>query len=116
MVTREEIQGKWNEVKGQIQERWGQLTDDDLSRVRGNADQLVGVIQQKTGEARADIEAFLDRVIADGASMASKAVESAREYSQRASESVRGSYEQAAVAFGAGIFTGVVLALVMRTR
>jgi len=30
MITREELKGRWNEIRGQIKQKWGQLTDDDL--------------------------------------------------------------------------------------
>ncbi len=62
MVTREELIGHWNEVKGRLREQWGELTEDDLQRARGSADQLVGVVQQRTGATKAEVEAFIDRV------------------------------------------------------
>ena len=36
MVKREEIQGRWNEVKGRLKEHWGQLTDDELQQAKGS--------------------------------------------------------------------------------
>jgi uncharacterized protein YjbJ (UPF0337 family) len=39
---------------------WGNLTDDDLLRVEGDYDQLLGKIHEKTGETREDIERLLD--------------------------------------------------------
>lgn len=139
MVTRQELEGHWNEVKGRIQDRWGQLTDDELMEARGNANELVGVIQQKTGAARREIEDFLEEILADGASAFESAKQTAREYSQQASEAVQAGYEQmagtvragyqqaegvvrnrplesVAVAFGAGIITGVILSLTLRSR
>ena len=138
MVTRQELEGKWNEVKGRIQEKWGALTDDELQRVRGNTTALVGVIEQKTGESRRAIEEFLDKAVADGASAVSGALESAREFAGKASEKVRGQYddvaesvragyeeaeqmvrqkpvETVAVAFGAGIVTGVLVGLLLHS-
>jgi uncharacterized protein YjbJ (UPF0337 family) len=139
MVTRQELEGKWNEVKGRLQDRWGQLTDDELQRGRASATELVGVVQQKTGESRREIEEFLDQVISEGHSSMAAAKATAQEYAhqaseamhagyQQASDSVRARYEQAegivrsrpgesvAVVFGAGIITGVVLGLVLRSR
>ncbi|MEZ6051591.1 MAG: CsbD family protein [Planctomycetaceae bacterium] len=58
---RQEIEGQWNQVKGQVQERWGELTDDDLYKARGSADQLVGVIQQKTGSLAEQSRTSLSR-------------------------------------------------------
>jgi len=46
------FEGNWNEIKGKLREKWGQLTDDDLPQVRGDAEQIIGTIQRKTGEAR----------------------------------------------------------------
>jgi len=145
MITRQELEGKWNEVKGRIQEKWGALTDDELQRVRGNANALVGVIEQKTGASRRVIEEFLDEAIAGGASAVTGAMESAREFAGKATEfagkasdkvreqydevaeSVRAGYEEAedmvrrkpvesvAVAFGAGIVTGVLVGLLLHS-
>ncbi len=50
------IQGKWKEVKGQAKEKWGKLTDDDLDRIEGQRDQLVGRVQQKYGVAKDEAE------------------------------------------------------------
>src|SRR5262245_20876837 len=86
MITRQELEGQWNQVKGKIQSRWGELTDDDLQRVKGNANELVGVIQQRTGEARTAIEQFLDEAIHHGGTVAQQAMDSAREYVDTARE------------------------------
>ena len=51
MSTQEKVIGNWNQFKGKVKQRWGQLTDDELSEVEGHFDQLVGLVQQKTGEA-----------------------------------------------------------------
>ena len=53
--------GKWNELRGKVKERWGDLTDDDLDRVEGRRDQLIGAIQQRYGKARDDAERELQR-------------------------------------------------------
>ena len=58
-INAQELQGQWNKLRGQVKEKWGQLTDDDLQIQGGNVDQLVGKIQQKTGEGREAIEKFL---------------------------------------------------------
>lgn len=96
MVTREELKGHWNLVKGRLQERWGQLTDEDLSRIEGGAERLVGAIQQKTGATRAEIEQLLSRSVHDASGMADQALVAAREYASEASEALRGGYDQAA--------------------
>ena len=52
------IQGEWNYLCGLARQRWSQLTEDDLGAQEGNIEQLVGRIQQKTGEGREAIEKF----------------------------------------------------------
>jgi uncharacterized protein YjbJ (UPF0337 family) len=42
-------QGNWKEIKGKLKEKWGKLTDDDLTRVSGKIDQLEGFLQQRYG-------------------------------------------------------------------
>ena len=65
MVNQQELQGKWNDVKGALKKKWGSLTDDDVTSFNGNVDQLVGKIQQKTGETRDSIERFLNQATED---------------------------------------------------
>jgi uncharacterized protein YjbJ (UPF0337 family) len=66
MVNTQVLQGQWNQVRGQLKKKWGQLTEDDLKFTNGNIDQLVGRIQHKTGEAREAIEGFLDELTSQG--------------------------------------------------
>ncbi len=58
-MNRDTMQGKLKQLKGEIKRKWGQLTDDDLTEAEGSFDKLVGRIQQRTGEQRADIERWL---------------------------------------------------------
>jgi uncharacterized protein YjbJ (UPF0337 family) len=46
------LKGKWKEIKGGVKEKWGKLTDDDLTRVEGNKEKLLGLLQQKYGYAK----------------------------------------------------------------
>jgi uncharacterized protein YjbJ (UPF0337 family) len=50
------ISGKWTEHKGKIRERWAKLTDDDLNRIAGKRDQLLGVLQERYGWVREQAE------------------------------------------------------------
>ena len=89
MVNTQVLQGQWNQVRGQLKKKWGQLTDDDLKFANGNIDQLVGRIQHKTGEAREAIEGFLDELTSQGASVISHATETAKNYAGYASDQLR---------------------------
>jgi len=59
------LKGKWLQLKGSIREKWGQLTDDDVDRVEGSTERLVGVIQERYGYAKEkaedEVDAFLTR-------------------------------------------------------
>jgi uncharacterized protein YjbJ (UPF0337 family) len=59
------LKGKWKEIKGGVKEKWGKLTDDDLTRVEGNKEILLGLLQQKYGYAKEKAEQeykdFIDR-------------------------------------------------------
>jgi uncharacterized protein YjbJ (UPF0337 family) len=55
------IEGDWTNAKGRIREQWGKLTNDDLDRIAGKRDQLIGLIQQRYGMAKEVIERELDK-------------------------------------------------------
>ncbi len=46
------MQGKWKQLRGKVKETWGKLTDDDLDRIEGRSDQLIGLLQERYGYAR----------------------------------------------------------------
>jgi uncharacterized protein YjbJ (UPF0337 family) len=46
------IEGNWQEFKGKVQEKWGELTNDDLDKIEGRRDQLIGSLQKRYGYAR----------------------------------------------------------------
>jgi len=52
LMNKDVIQGKWREMKGKVKEQWGKLTDDDLDKIEGKAEQLLGLLQQRYGYAR----------------------------------------------------------------
>jgi uncharacterized protein YjbJ (UPF0337 family) len=55
------IQGKWKQVKGEAKVQWGKLTDDDLEMINGQADKLVGLIQERYGRSRDQAQKEVDR-------------------------------------------------------
>jgi uncharacterized protein YjbJ (UPF0337 family) len=135
MVNQQTLSGNWNELKGKLTRKWATLSDDDLRAFNGNVDQLVGRIQQKTGESREAIEEFLDQVAEEG----SQFVGGARDkIEQTAADAVKGAREgyaafrqgyaeaekvvqqrpgQAiAVAFGLGLISGLGIALLLHDR
>ncbi len=59
-MQRDILEGKWRQLRGQIREKWGKLTDDDLERAQGRWDRIVGLLQERYGYARQQAEAELD--------------------------------------------------------
>jgi uncharacterized protein YjbJ (UPF0337 family) len=57
------LKSQWKQLRGKAIEKWGDLTDDDLDKVDGQFDQLVGVIMEKyeltRAKAEAEIKSFL---------------------------------------------------------
>jgi uncharacterized protein YjbJ (UPF0337 family) len=139
VVNQQILEGNWNEIKGKLRKRWGQLTDKDLPVAQGNAEEIVGVIQQKTGETREQVEKALEEVFSGTASAVSNITEKAGAYAQQAAKSVqsvgrqaveqvRQGYSQAesmvrdrpaeslVICFAAGLVTGAILTLALCRR
>jgi uncharacterized protein YjbJ (UPF0337 family) len=58
------FKGKWRELKGDIKMKWGKLTDDDLTRIEGKEEKLLGLIQQKYGYSKDQAEEEYEEFIA----------------------------------------------------
>lgn len=52
----DELKGNWLELKGKVKQRWGRLTDDDLTAIDGKREELIGRLQQRYGRTREEIE------------------------------------------------------------
>jgi uncharacterized protein YjbJ (UPF0337 family) len=138
-INAQELQGQWNTLRGRVKEKWGQLTDDDLQIHGGNIDQLVGRIQQKTGEGREAIERFLSDLTSRGSASVASAAEAVGNFAQQAGERFRDQYGQfaehardrydmaqdmvrhnpgqsVAAAFGVGLVAGIIVGLALRSR
>ncbi|HEX4697689.1 MAG TPA: CsbD family protein [Candidatus Udaeobacter sp.] len=61
-MTKLQFKGNWNEVKGKLKQKYGQLTDDDLEFSEGKDDEMLGRLQKRLGKTKEDlrreIEAF----------------------------------------------------------
>jgi uncharacterized protein YjbJ (UPF0337 family) len=138
-INAQELQGQWNTLRGQVKQKWGQLTDDDLQIHGGNIDQLVGRIQQKTGEGRETVERYLTDLTSRGSSAVAQATEAVGQFAQQTGDRLREHYGQmtdaareryemasdmvrhnpgqsVAMAFGFGIVAGIVVGLALRSR
>jgi len=54
-MTNLQFKGSWNEVKGRLKQKYGQLTDDDLAFAEGKEDELLGRLQQRLGKSKEDL-------------------------------------------------------------
>ncbi len=59
--TKLNLKGNWNGIKGKLKQSYGQLTDNDLTYVEGQEDELVGRIQKKVGSTSAEIRHLLEK-------------------------------------------------------
>ncbi len=48
-MNSDQVEGKFKQLKGSIKQRWGKLTDDDLTTLSGKKDELVGKLQERYG-------------------------------------------------------------------
>ena len=62
IMTTLELKGRWNEIKGKLKQKWAQLTDDDLLFEEGKEEEVVGRIQQRTGEAKDTVRDFIAKL------------------------------------------------------
>lgn len=56
------FEGTWNEVKGKLKEKYGELTDDDLTYTRGKEDQLIGRLQKRLGKSKDEVREIIRKV------------------------------------------------------
>ena len=54
-MTKLELKGNWNEMKGKLKQKYAELTDDDLTFVEGKEDELLGRMQQRLGKSKDDL-------------------------------------------------------------
>ncbi|AHI06943.1 hypothetical protein BDW_12215 [Bdellovibrio bacteriovorus W] len=62
-MNKDIFEGKLKEISGEIKKKWGEITDDEIVRTKGNAQALSGLVQQKMGlskdEASRQVDSFM---------------------------------------------------------
>lgn len=56
----DQVQGNWKQWTGKVKEKWGKLTDSDLTVIAGKREQLSGILQERYGYAKEQVEKELD--------------------------------------------------------
>ena len=54
------FQGNWKQMEGKVRQQWGNLTDGDMSKVRGKREELEGVLQTRYGYSKEQVKKELD--------------------------------------------------------
>ncbi|OAD92807.1 MULTISPECIES: CsbD family protein [Aequorivita] len=60
-MNEDQFKGKWNQVKGKFKQAYADLTDDDLKYAEGKSDELLGRLQEKTGESKEKLKEKIDK-------------------------------------------------------
>ncbi|GAB5551691.1 MAG: hypothetical protein Sapg2KO_12820 [Saprospiraceae bacterium] len=58
----DKLKGNWNQIKGKLKQKYGDLTDDDLTYEEGKEEELLGKIQEKTGETKGAIKDWINSI------------------------------------------------------
>lgn len=128
MTTQEQLIGTWNELKGRIEEEWGEIADDEWTECQGSVDRIVGLIQRRTGEARQEIQQKMEAWCEQSGHVFSDATAAVQDYASQAVEFAKQNFgeaqdvvkrhpaESVIVSFGTGLLLGVVLGLVSKSR
>jgi uncharacterized protein YjbJ (UPF0337 family) len=88
------VNGKWTEIKGEIQKAWGDLTGDDLERTKGNVKAISGLIEQKYGQKKEEISSKLDSIMAKYGAKADRVADRAEATAADKSEQVKQSLKR----------------------
>jgi len=59
-ATQQKWEGRWDQLVGKVKSLWGDITDDDLTKVKGDYQNLIGILKERTGKSREDLEKMLD--------------------------------------------------------
>ncbi|HUP78976.1 MAG TPA: CsbD family protein [Pirellula sp.] len=139
MINREQLMGNWNSVVGSIKNKFGDFTKEELAKVEGNFQQLVGLIQRKTGKSQEQISSFISECCESAGTTYGQVANRAAHYADAAGEIIRDNYdrvateakkgmdytaqnigrrplESLALAVGAGILAGLLLGISMTSR
>jgi uncharacterized protein YjbJ (UPF0337 family) len=93
-MNRDILAGKWKQMRGELKIWWGKLTDDDVDRIAGQKDKLIGLLQERYGytheQAEQEVEQRLqeygDKIGGAVASMSAKAREFGSTAARKANE------------------------------
>jgi uncharacterized protein YjbJ (UPF0337 family) len=59
-MNADQLKGKWMQFKGDLKQKWGKFTDNDLQQIGGNYDRFVGKVQERYGDKKSDLMKWAD--------------------------------------------------------
>jgi len=60
-MNQDTLKGQWTQLKGHVRKQWGKLTDDEIDKIQGNAEILIGKLQERYGYSREQAEREIER-------------------------------------------------------
>jgi uncharacterized protein YjbJ (UPF0337 family) len=60
-MNADQLKGKWTQFKGELKQKWGKFTDDDLTQIGGNYDKFVGKVQERYGAKKDELMKWADQ-------------------------------------------------------
>lgn len=60
-MNEDQLEGKWKQIKGEFKQKYGRLTDDDVTFAEGKFDEMLGRLQEKTGRSKEELKEEIDR-------------------------------------------------------
>jgi uncharacterized protein YjbJ (UPF0337 family) len=61
IMNADQLKGKWKQFKGELKEKWGKFTDDDLQQIEGNYEKFVGKAQERYGDKKDELMKWADQ-------------------------------------------------------
>ena len=88
-MNKDNLSGKWKELKGEIRNQWGKLTDDEIESTKGNMGAVQGLIQQRYGDAKESSSEKLSALFARFGAKAEQKSDEAKEWISKKSEGAK---------------------------
>lgn len=57
------LKGQWSQLKGRVRQEWGRFTNDDVARIDGDREVLLGKLQELYGRTREEAEEELEQFL-----------------------------------------------------
>ncbi len=60
-MNSDQLEGKWKQIKGDFKQKYGKLTDDDVTYSEGKFDEMMGKLQEKTGKTKEELKSEIEK-------------------------------------------------------